>query len=207
MAVYKYAGFWRRLIAYMIDGFILSVIYFVLMIVAGVAFFAGAMTSDSGRLAEIFVDPERLTGIGLWIWLFSIFINFAYFIYFHGSTGRTPGKMLLNLQVVSTEGAPIGFGVAFLRTVGYLVSSLVFCLGFIWAGFDKRKQGWHDKIAGTVVIIRAPLTETAGLHISEREPKGDSSSDPAGSSSGALSQEPPGAPAQTDATPENQKMP
>ena len=51
MAVYKYAGFWRRLIAYMIDGFILSVIYFVLMIVAGVAFFAGAMTSDSGRLA------------------------------------------------------------------------------------------------------------------------------------------------------------
>ncbi len=207
MAVYKYAGFWRRLVAYMIDGFILTVIFFILMIVAGIAFFAGAMTSDSGRLAEIFMDPERMAGMGLWMWLFSILINFGYFIYFHGSTGRTPGKMLLNLQVVSTEGAPIGFGVAFLRSVGYLVSSLVFCLGFIWAGFDKRKQGWHDKIAGTVVIIRAPLAETTGLHISETEPKAESPSASTGSLSGDASCEAPVAPVQTDAPPENQKMP
>ena len=73
--------------------------------------------------------------------------------------------MLLGLQVVSTEGGNISYGVAFLRSVGYLVSSFVFCLGFIWIGFDSKKQGWHDKIAGTVVIIRENADQTGGISI------------------------------------------
>jgi len=73
--------------------------------------------------------------------------------------------MLLGLQVISTEGQPISFGIAFLRSVGYIISSLFFCLGFIWVGFDKKKQGWHDKIAGTVVIIREPESQTRGIFI------------------------------------------
>jgi uncharacterized RDD family membrane protein YckC len=89
-----------------------------------------------------------------------------YFTYFHGTTGRTPGKMLLGLQVVSADGTMITFGTAFLRTVGYFIS-FIYLLGFIWAAFDKRKQGWHDKIAGTVVIIREPQNNTAGISIPE----------------------------------------
>jgi uncharacterized RDD family membrane protein YckC len=42
--------------------------------------------------------------------------------------------------------------VAFLRWVGYIISAAGICLGFIWIIFDRKKQGWHDKIAGTVVI-------------------------------------------------------
>jgi len=54
--------------------------------------------------------------------------------------------------VDATTGAPIGFGRAALRYVGFVVSILVCYIGLIWAAFDPRKQGWHDKVARTVVI-------------------------------------------------------
>jgi uncharacterized RDD family membrane protein YckC len=165
MTVYKYAGFWRRFIAYMIDGFIIGIIFFVLAIIAGIAFFTGIMSGGNNAWIAGMNDPERMLSITLWFWLFSTLINIAYFTYFHGTTGRTPGKTLLGVQVVSVEGRPISFGTAFLRSVGYMVSSLFFCLGFIWIGFDKRKQGWHDKIAGTVVIIRERESNTEGISI------------------------------------------
>jgi len=165
MGFYKYAGFWRRFIAYMIDGFIIGIVVFILAIIAGIAFFAGIMSGgNSAWIAEL-NDPERILSLSLWIWLFPTLINIAYFTYFHGATGRTPGKSLLGVQVVSVEGTPISFGTAFLRSVGYMVSSFFLCLGFIWIGFDRRKQGWHDKIAGTVVIIREPQDNSAGISI------------------------------------------
>ena len=49
-------------------------------------------------------------------------------------------------------------GIAFLRWVGAIVSGLVFMLGFVWIAFDGRKQGWHDKIAATLVIHKNALT-------------------------------------------------
>ena len=78
--------------------------------------------------------------------------------------------MLFCLQVVSADGTPISFGIAFLRAVGYLVSGALFNLGFIWVAFDKRKQGWHDKIAGTVVIIKEHQNDTAGISIPDNPP-------------------------------------
>lgn len=164
MGFYKYAGFWRRFIAYMIDGFIITVVIFILAIIASIAFFTGIMSNGKNAFFEM-NDPGWALSLTLWFWLFSTLINIAYFTYFHGATGRTPGKSLLGVQVVSAEGSPISFGTAFLRSVGYIVSSFFFCLGFIWIGFDKRKQGWHDKIAGTVVIIREPQDDSAGISI------------------------------------------
>ncbi len=170
MTTYPFAGFWRRFVAYMIDGFIIGVILIMLMIIVGVAYFAGMVSGNNRDVIARLTSPQTITALTAWIWAFSIFMNIAYFTYFHGSTGRTPGKMLLGLQVVSADGVPISFGVAFLRSVGYLVSSLVFCLGYIWIGFDKRKQGWHDKIAGTVVIIRESRGSVAGISIPDSAP-------------------------------------
>jgi len=167
MTFYKYAGFWRRLIAYSIDGFIISMVFIILMFISGIAFFSGIISSGSNTWISEINDPERMLSFSLMFWFFSTLINIAYFTYFHGSTGRTPGKMLIGLQVVSVDGSPISFGTAFLRSVGYLVSSLVFCLGFIWIGFDKKKQGWHDKIAGTVVIIREKIDQSSGMSIQD----------------------------------------
>ena len=67
----------------------------------------------------------------------------------------TPGKMLLRIKVVDakTEGHISDLQII-LRLMGYGVSAVFFCLGFFWIGWDKKKQGWHDKLAETVVITQ-----------------------------------------------------
>ncbi|MEQ8161875.1 MAG: RDD family protein, partial [Smithellaceae bacterium] len=169
MTVYRFAGFWRRFVAFTVDTIIINIVFSFLGVIVATAFIMGSMSADNlAWIAEV-TDPARVTPITLLIGACYIILMIAYFTYFHGIKGRTPGKMLMGLQVVSADGAPLDFGASFLRSVGYLVSSLLFTfpLGFIWAAFDKKKQAWHDKIAGTVVIIRSSENETAGLNIPE----------------------------------------
>ena len=166
MAVYKFAGFWRRLVAYTVDNIIINIVFFILAVIITIAFIFGSISGKSTAWLANLTDPARIASIVLLATAFYVLISIAYFTYFHGIKGRTPGKMLLGLQVLSAEGTSISFGTAFLRSVGYLVSS-IFYIGFIWAAFDKRKQGWHDKIAGTVVIIRPAENEAAGITIPE----------------------------------------
>jgi len=85
-------------------------------------------------------------------WGAVVIVTALYFTCFVAVTGQTPGKMVLGLKVVPVEDGIMTFGMAFLRWVGYIVSSFFFYLGFVWIAFDPRKQGWHDKIAGTVVV-------------------------------------------------------
>ena len=166
MAVYKFAGFWRRLVAYIVDNIIINIVFFILAGIILTAFIFGSLSGNSRNWMADLANPARITSIFLPAMVFYIAISIAYFTYFHGIKGRTPGKMLLGLKVLSTDGTPIGFGIAFLRSVGYLVSSILY-IGFIWTAFDRRKQGWHDKIAGTVVIMRPDEDEAAGLTIPE----------------------------------------
>ncbi len=66
--------------------------------------------------------------------------------------GATIGKMILNLKVVRFDGYPIGFGIAMVRSLSSIFSTIVMALGFLWVIWDPEKQSWHDKIAGTVVV-------------------------------------------------------
>ena len=172
MTVYKFAGFWRRLVAFMIDSTMVTIIFVVLCVIAGLAFFFGAMSTNNSALLNDLVKPKGFSSVVFLILGFYIAINIGYFTYFNGTTGRTPGKMLLGLQVYCADGTEVSFGIAFLRAVGYLVSSLLLTIpiGFIWAGFDKKKQAWHDKIAGTVVVIKEQENESAGLSIPDPAP-------------------------------------
>jgi uncharacterized RDD family membrane protein YckC len=170
MAVYKFAGFWRRLVAYTIDNIIINMIFFILFIITITAFVFGSISSEGNSWFTDIMDPTRLSFAVLLMVAFYLFLSIAYFTYFHGVNGRTPGKMLLGLQVLSTEGNRINFGIAFLRSVGYFVSAAILNIGFIWAAFDRRKQSWHDKIAGTVVIIRPQENESAGISIPDSSP-------------------------------------
>ena len=172
MTVYKFAGFWRRLVAFMIDSTIVTIIFVVLCVITALAFFFGAMSADNNTWIADLTNLTGFSSLLLLILVFYIAINIAYFTYFHGTTGRTPGKMLLGLQVCSADGTEVSFGIAFLRAVGYLVSSLLLTIpiGFIWAAFDKKKQAWHDKIAGTVVIIREQQNESVDLSIPDPAP-------------------------------------
>jgi uncharacterized RDD family membrane protein YckC len=65
--------------------------------------------------------------------------------------GRTPGKALFGVRVVRTDGTPVRLGRATIRSLGYLFSVILF-LGFLWVLADPRRQAWHDKLAGTLVV-------------------------------------------------------
>lgn len=78
----------------------------------------------------------------------------AYFVVFWALKGQTPGKMALGLYVVSSDGQPLSWGKAVIRYIGYIVSAVIFCIGFIMIGFDDAKRGLHDRIAGTLVVRR-----------------------------------------------------
>lgn len=147
----RYGGFWRRLFAFLIDEAILYLLSLVLFVGALLAL--GLEGEMMLRVLSSLGDPAQ--GIGLFALLYiaaSLLAGMAYFTGFHGIAGRTPGKMLFGLRVIQVSGDPITPGIAFLRWVGYLVSGPLFCLGFLWVAFDSRKQGWHDKIAATLVI-------------------------------------------------------
>ncbi len=138
-------GFWIRAMAYLIDTIILEFLSLILIVVGMLAM----SISPSGLAA---MDEDRIMGLVGPYYLFSTIITILYFTYFHGSIGQTPGKMMCGLKVVRVNGEPLGYGRAFLRWAGYLPSSLIFGLGFLWIAWDRNKQAWHDKIAGTRVI-------------------------------------------------------
>jgi uncharacterized RDD family membrane protein YckC len=147
----RYGGFRRRLFAFLIDKVIL---YFVSLILFLIGLLALGLRDD--MMDRIPTSSADLThGMGVFALLYltaSLLAGMTYFTWFHGIAGRTPGKMLLGLRVIQASGDPMTPGIAFLRWVGYLISGLVLCLGFLWIAFDGRKQGWHDKIAATLVI-------------------------------------------------------
>ncbi|MES9886029.1 MAG: RDD family protein [Candidatus Sedimenticola sp. 6PFRAG1] len=67
--------------------------------------------------------------------------------------GATPGKMLIHVKIVDARTYnPPSVGQLVGRYLGYLASAIPLMLGFIWIAFDRKKQGFHDKLSGTVVI-------------------------------------------------------
>jgi uncharacterized RDD family membrane protein YckC len=83
----------------------------------------------------------------------STLLGLVYFIGFWSLRGQTPGMMPFNMKVVrADDGGPVDLVRGLLRYVGLIISFAVIFIGVIWAAFDSRKQGWHDKIAGTVVV-------------------------------------------------------
>ena len=135
-------GFLTRLIAYIIDGIIITVGVWIILAIFGLSGFSvGQATSG--------VTFTAMNAIGL---ILVIVWSVGYMIFFWSTRGQTPGKMIMGIKIVTTDGGPIGVGKAILRLIGYAISAIVFYLGFLWIIWDKDKQGWHDKIAGTYVV-------------------------------------------------------
>ena len=115
MAIYKFAGFWRRLLAYTVDNIIINIVFFIFALIILTAFIFGSLSGNSHSWIADLTNPARITSLFLPAIVFYIAISIVYFTYFHGIKGSTPGKMLLGLKVLSTDGTRIGFGIAFLR--------------------------------------------------------------------------------------------
>ena len=140
--------------AYLIDGLILGIPFVILLILLGGA---TAATVSSTVDANGQVNTAAAAGgLGLIfvVYLALVVVQILYFI-FMWSRGGTIGQRILRLRVVdATTGGNIGMGRAFLRYLGMVISAMPCYLGLLWAIWDARKQGWHDKIAGTVVTSR-----------------------------------------------------
>ncbi len=80
------------------------------------------------------------------------FVGVAYFGYFWSTTGQSLGMQALGMKVVRTDGQPVSAVVAIVRYLCYFISAIPFLLGFLWIIWDPKKQGFHDKIVGTVVV-------------------------------------------------------
>ena len=145
LSTVRKGGFWIRFSALIIDNVVLYALSFILTVVGMIALGMG-----SSGLEEL--GQEDIYTLVIPLYIFNTILTITYYTYFHGSTGQTPGKMVCKLKVVQVNGEPLGYGKAFLRLLGYIISSFIFCLGFLWAAWDKNKQAWHDKIAGTYVI-------------------------------------------------------
>ncbi len=146
----RFGGFWRRFFAYLIDRIVLYLVSMFLFVIGMLAL--GVRGASLGR---ILATGELPHGMGLFVVVYTVamfFTDMTYFTWFHGSVGQTPGKMLLGLHVIQASGEGMTFGVAFLRWAGSLVSGLSLWLGYLWIAVDGRKQGWHDKIAATLVV-------------------------------------------------------
>jgi uncharacterized RDD family membrane protein YckC len=81
-----------------------------------------------------------------------LIVALAYFAGMWTWRGTTIGGIVLKLKVIRTDGRPLTFVVALVRGLAAAFSVVVFFLGFLWIAWDKEKQGWHDKIAGTEVV-------------------------------------------------------
>lgn len=147
----QYGGFWRRSFAFLID---MAMVYLVSQILFFISLLSLGMRGDlMGRIMDS--PPELTHGLGTVALLYltaHLLAGITYFTWFHGIRGQTPGKKLFGLCVIQVSGDPMTLGIAFLRWTGYLISGLIFFLGFLWIALDGRKQGWHDKIAATLVV-------------------------------------------------------
>src|SRR3989344_3072797 len=150
-----YAGFTKRSLATLIDGLILVVI--ATPINLPFAVFQAPLT-----VTQSVSSPESnalaFSAIGAAKQIVMAIINLGYGIGFLSIQGATPGKMALGLKVVDTNLGKITVGKAVKReAIGKFVSGIVLGLGYLWVIWDGKKQGWHDKIAGTVVVYKKSL--------------------------------------------------
>jgi len=143
----RYGGFWIRVVAFILDAIVISVL-------------TGALAPILG-MPVIEPPPPIPTEPGLHINIgtggaTSGLIGLLYFVGLWALRGQTPGQIPFGLRVVrAVDGTRPDVVLALLRYVGLIISFAVLLLGVIWVAFDGRKQGWHDKLAGTVVVRAA----------------------------------------------------
>ena len=135
----RYAGFWVRVVAFILDAIVLGVLTTALAPLMG----GGSVVTNAGGTWTI---NYATNAVGL-------LIDLVYFVGFWTWRGQSPGMIPFNMRIVmAADGGKIDVVRGLLRYVGLIISFVVLFLGVIWVAFDGRKQGWHDKIAGTVVV-------------------------------------------------------
>lgn len=144
-----YAGFWIRVAAAIIDGIILSVIFWILIFMLGALVLGAGSGSDTD-----FSSPAAIAG-GVAIYGLVLIGYVLYYAIMESSVRQaTLGKMAVGIKVGDQNGNRISFANALGRYFSKIISGLILYIGFMMVGWDDRKQGLHDKIAGTFVFYK-----------------------------------------------------
>lgn len=137
----RYAGFWIRVLAWLIDAVLLACVVGGFSVVVTIAI----------RMAG-----TNLAGLQMWlvpvVSAVSALLSLLYVLIGWARSGRTLGKAACRIRVIREDGSALGLGGAIVRLLGYMLSSLTFGIGYIMVAFTDRKRGLHDMIAGTVVV-------------------------------------------------------
>ncbi len=135
---YQYVGFWQRVLAAIIDSIFTTLVTLPPLYVL---FGASVFGLDAGDRPGHLYTALSLLGPAIIVFFFWI------------KKSATPGKMLIKSKIVdaSTGGQP-SVSQWIIRYLGYIVSCVPLGLGLFAVGWDRRKQGWHDKMAGTLVV-------------------------------------------------------
>jgi uncharacterized RDD family membrane protein YckC len=140
----RYAGFWRRFAAFILDYILFSsVLFLIIYCIHGPDYLHWAMSDQQD--GAVYSVAQALLNYILWP---------AVIVIFWLRMSATPGKLLLSCRVVDADTLkPMRPGQAVLRCCSYLISFIPLGFGFLYAAWDSRKQALHDKIAGTIVIV------------------------------------------------------
>ncbi|HET7314875.1 RDD family protein [Salinisphaera sp.] len=171
-----YAGFWIRVWASIIDSALLLLVVFPLLSLvvpgpSGAHATGGRLIMPNGRidygaLTLMPTLPGPLHILLYWV------LPAVVVIIFWLTREATPGKMAIRARVVDARsGERLAPGQSILRYLGYYVSTIPLGLGLIWVGIDPRKQGWHDKLARTVVVRRPRRIEAVRFDAPPAAPK------------------------------------
>ena len=133
----EYVGFWPRTGATLIDSILIGIVVFPLL----TAFYGESYWGST----SLIVGPMDF----LLSWVFPAIAVILFWI----SKQATPGKMAVSAKIVDAKtGNAASTGQLIGRYLAYYVSLIPLGFGYFWVAFDGRKQGWHDKLAGTVVV-------------------------------------------------------
>jgi uncharacterized RDD family membrane protein YckC len=139
------AGFWRRTVALLVDlAIALTLVASGGMLVA-LAVQAGGWFSSTPEVALEWLEESARNFL-------CVLIALCYFTLFVGFRGQTPGKMLLGLRIIRVTGKEVGYGRAFVRWIGQILGLLPLGIGFLMVAVSRKRQGLHDKLAGTYVV-------------------------------------------------------
>jgi len=143
-----YAGFTSRAVAFTIDAMIMSsmllAIPWLLQLIIETIQLNLVFVNFAFSINKVIVF---LTSI-----VFRFIFLYSYYTFFWFFAGQTPGKSLTGVRVIRTDGKRVGPLRSLLRMIGYAISVLLLGIGFFWVLIDDRRQGFHDKIAGTYVV-------------------------------------------------------
>ena len=144
-----YAGFWRRVVAVILDGLVLGIV----TVPLNLAFGGG---DDFGSNSSMYSSPAASS--------ISTVLGWVYYALMESSAKQaTLGKMAMGITVTDLEGRRIGFGKATGRHFAKILSALILGIGFLMVAFTQRKQGLHDILAGTLVVKGQAPSQTTSM--------------------------------------------